>query len=207
MTTQWLIDLAIHAADQIDAEQPTLRASGARADVRGLPPSVPVWLMYVAARANRLGRMALFGLKTAGGGRPLSYDTLGINREGLAFDAVSVCRDGEGYPRRLIDYGTVGAPQQWYAVPAEPAPDPSEPTEPVPEPTEPTEPTEPPAPSPEIAALTARVEALERQNQYFLHTITMLTKRIDECNPAEWEAAGKIGWWGVTLPLRRKSRP
>ena len=169
--------------------------SAARTDVQGLPPRVPVWLMQVAARANRLGSTSLFGLKTAGGSRPLSYDTLGIRREGTAFYAVSVCRDGEGYPRRLIDYGVVDAPQQCYAVPAE--------TDPVPKP------TEQPAPSPEIAALTARIEALEdRCAQLIRETaafVSVVEAALANADPSQWEAAGKVWGQSVTLLLRKRS--
>jgi hypothetical protein len=75
---------------------------------------------------------------------------------------------------------------------------------------EPTEPTDPPMPSPEIDPLIARIEGLEVLNHDLTQAVGELATRIQtletapSSDPSQWEAAGKIGWWGVTLPLRRK---
>jgi len=181
MTPQSFIDFAVQAADAIDAEQPTLRASGARAE------NLPVWLRAVARRANTLSGLTVFGLKSAGGGRPISYDAIGIRADSGGFYAVSLCRDWavEGYPRRLIDYGLVGPEQVWYAVPPEAPPAPP----PIPV---------PPVP-PDLTLMLARLDALEAAVAH------LQAEPVPEpCDPSQWEAAGRIAFWGVTLPLRHK---
>jgi len=122
MTPQNLIDVAVQAADQIDAEQPSLRTSGQRITIPGVPGSPGAWLVAVAARANKNSGTTLYGVKDAGSGHPISYDTIGIKPVGIAtFYAVSLCRDGDDYRRRVEDHGEVPAGQHWYAVPAEDA--------------------------------------------------------------------------------------
>jgi len=120
MTPQNLIDVAVHAADQIDAEQPTLRTSGQRISLPGVPGLAGAWLAAVAARANKASGSTVYGVKDAGAGHPISYDTIGIKPPGVGtFYAVKLCRDGEGYTRAFEDYGEVPGNQNWYAVPAE----------------------------------------------------------------------------------------
>ena len=100
--------------------------------------------------------------------------------------------------------GIITDPRRYWVAPVDPMPTDT----PGPEPTDPTEPTDPPAPSAEIAALTARIEALEgRCAQLIRETaafVLVVEAALANADPSQWEAAGKIGWWGVTLPLRRR---
>ena len=101
--------------------------------------------------------------------------------------------------------GIITDPRRYWVAPVDPMPTDTpgpEPTDPVPEP------TEPPAPSAEIAALTARIEALEgRCAQLIRETaafVSVVEAALANADPSQWEAAGTVGWWGVTLPLRRR---
>ena len=101
--------------------------------------------------------------------------------------------------------GIITDPRRYWVAPVDPMPTDTpgpEPTDPVPEP------TDPPAPSPEIAALMAHVQTLEgRYDQLVLETETFVMTvktALANADPSQWEAAGKVAFWPVTLPLRRR---
>ena len=159
-----LVDLAIAAADQIDLERPGLRQSGTRRyrDTYLGGRAVGEWIYTVVRRANRLQSTweESFVLKATTWTHPVSYDTLGIVDPEGGFHAISLCRDGEGYPRRLINYGLV-TNQVAFRIGVEPLPE--VPTPEVPTPETPTPPYAPPPPLETPTPLDRRlVEAVER---------------------------------------------
>jgi|GEM_PF-4189917 len=141
MSTSPHREIAITAADQIDQEFSALRASGQRHETVGGKP-VGTWIWLVARRANRLYGQEIFGVKATTPAHPISYDTIGIKLHRLDSDfyAVSLCRDGDDYRRRIEDHGLVTTGQSFWYIGMEPGgaipPEPS----PIPPPADPTPP-------------------------------------------------------------------
>ena len=128
------------------------------------------------------------------GGGTICHDVLQLE-DGTAWDVLTAA-GAESTPHQGESF-IITDPRRPWVAPVDPGP--------VEEPTEPTEPTEP---SPEIDPLIARIDGLEVLNHDLTQAFGELMARVQglenapSADPSQWEAAGKIGWWGVTLPLR-----
>ena len=124
-------------ANDVDTERPGLRARDLEA-----------WMRIVAWRCFQLDRRV--GRKSAGHGRPVSKDTLGVLEPEIGpghFSAVSIARDDPAgqNPRRWLEFGLVGSDQEWLEptrpqdepVPADPPAPPTPPAPPAPPTAEP----------------------------------------------------------------------
>ena len=178
--------------------------------------NLDAWTAIVAWEAHGLDPR--IGRKAAGGGRPMSANTLGIlpvlDVTGMIslltiFDAYEIARDerdalssawleaGNQNCIRFTDYGAVTG-QQWIR----PIPTPLDLSDPQPD--------DPPVPPtlPDLTIILARLDVLEATVERLLTAPVPVpydpSDWPEPCDPSDWEAAGRIAWWGVTLPLRRK---